>query len=81
MHVFDPQCLRQFRVWSFDSVRPKLVSPLGKYSWKKSDFYQFFLIEERGASEVSKIKFLKIKEMKIWNQNSNSWVKTIHIYS
>ena len=67
-------------VWSFDSLHPKLVSPLGKYSWEKSHFCQFLQIEERGASEVSKIKFLKTKGIKIWKQNSNSWVKTIHIF-
>ena len=57
------------------------VSPLGKYSWKKSDFCQFLQIEERGASEVSKIKFLKTKEMKIWKQKSNSWVKIIPLFT
>ena len=62
-------------------MRPKLVSPLGKYSWKKSDFCQFLQIEERGASEVSKIKFLKTKEMKIWKQKSNSWVKIIPLFT
>ena len=62
-------------------MRPKLVSPLGKYSWKKSDFCQFLQIEERGASEVSKIKFLKTKEMKIWKQKSNSWVKILPLFT
>ena len=62
-------------------MHPKLVSPLGNYSWKKSDFCQFFQIEESGASDVSKIKFLKTKGIRIWKQNSNSWVKTIYIFS
>ena len=61
-------------------MHSKLVSPLGKHSQKKSDFCQFFKIEEREASEVSKIKFLKTKETKIWKQNSNSWVKTTHSF-
>ena len=38
-------------------------------------------MEERGASEVSKIKFLKTKGIKIQTQNSDSWVKTIHVFS
>ena len=66
----------QIYVWIFDSLHPKLVSTLGKYSWKKSDFCQFFKIEE-----VSKTKFLTTEGIKIWTQNSNSWVKTIHIFS
>ena len=45
-----------------------VVSPLGKYSWKKSEFCQFFQIEERGASEVSKSSFSKPKEWKFGNK-------------
>ena len=47
---------------------------------EEEQFLSIFPNQREGASEVSKIKFLKTKGIKIWKQNSNSWVKTIHIF-
>ena len=67
-----------FRVWRFKRRHSKLVTPLGKHLWKPSNFFQFCIIEESQASECGKIEFLKSEVMKFWEQNSNSWLKTMH---
>ena len=56
----------------------KLVSPLGKKSWKLSDLFQFCVIEESRASEGWKIKFLNVELLRFWELDSNFWVKTIY---
>ena len=81
--VFRRSCKRIMVIQGMEfwfPASPQLVCPLGKYSWKKSDFCQFFKIEERGASEVWKIKFLKTKGIKISKHNSNFLVKTIRTF-
>ena len=39
-------------VWSFNLLYPKLVSPLGSYSWKLNILSQFFKMEEREAVKI-----------------------------
>ena len=44
-------------------VRQSLAPDSGYQKWEMIDFFHFYKIEGSGASEVSKIEFLKIEVM------------------